>query len=292
MVTALKYAWAQVRDWAPYVLPAVSNLILVLLGVVMSLPNLAERVEKNPRLRKLFAAICIAAGLVGFGFDVSERRTNDQSNKQLVAAVQTEVGNTNELVKDTKGLVSSTQSTLLGLDLLQTKMTSLNHRLANLDQKIGVAKKQNDQNLIAALQAQKRTSLSTLITMAPAIISQMEFWARKWDTDDRVIWKQLMLLDPSRPDGPEVDQKRKLLLQRRVSEDDEYTKQVLPLITSANYMREEFLWTLSNYEQTKDDNKVAAIFSKTLAGQPMGWGEMRAITNYMEGLTKRVAPAP
>jgi hypothetical protein len=86
-VSCLHVIWSWLLEWFPHILPAIVNALLILAGVVMSLPKLAEKIEDTPKYRKCFAVICIGAGLIGFVFDVRARHDSDKTSSQLLGEV-------------------------------------------------------------------------------------------------------------------------------------------------------------------------------------------------------------
>jgi hypothetical protein len=148
-----------VRDWFPYILPAVSNLILVLLGIIMSFPALAERVEKTPKHRKGVAWTCLILGLIGLIFDVGQRHSSDKTNKQLLENVGTALANTNELVQDTRTLVTTVSVTMPRLNELDVKLAGLNKQ---------IAKSETDPKVLAELQRQAKVGRIDAISRDPS----------------------------------------------------------------------------------------------------------------------------
>jgi hypothetical protein len=108
------------KEWSAYFLPAISNLVLVLLGVWMSLPNFAEDVERNRTWRRWLAGICLIFGLTGFVYDVSQRRGSDITNKALLQSVGTTLGNTNSLLTKLSELEQTDHSLLAVTQQLST----------------------------------------------------------------------------------------------------------------------------------------------------------------------------
>lgn len=139
----LSWIWG----WLIYILPAISNFVLVLLGVVMSLPALADKVEKTPRLRKSLGAVCLTAGLVGLGFEVVQRRSNDVEMQTLISDTTQLVAKQDELLTSTKTLVDNSNQ----LATLMPEISALNTQVATFSLKIGAAK--GNPQLTAALGA-------------------------------------------------------------------------------------------------------------------------------------------
>jgi len=292
MLSCLHHVWAWLRDWSPYILPAVSNLILVLLGVIMSLPKLAEAIEDTPKYRKLLATTCLVFGLVGFTFDVGQRRNSDRTNKQLLENVGSALGKTDDLVDKTTGLVSNTNRVVATLGLLQPKIVNLYDRLSTIDARISLAKNENNQALVAVLQTERKSFLTSLLSVGPGIVGEMQYWAQRWYQDDNSLYYQTQQSYSSVP--LDIDPKeRSRIVQPFIDRQNNlramYPKQLQPLVTSANYLREELL---RGSEQTPQDKKIASTFAKALAGEPYDYLEMKQMANYMDNLVNKAVPTP
>jgi hypothetical protein len=255
----------------------------------MSLPKLAQAIEDTPRYKKWLASICLVAGLVGFGFDVGQRRSNDQTNRQLLEDVSASLKKTDNLVDQTKVLVTNTNEMVSRLGLMQPQITVTTDLLAKIDKKINVAIKEKNTEQVATLQAEKGAALSALLAMAPGIVAEMIYWANKWDMDDRV-WDTRIRMEQGKFLPPQ-DFERVVgpLKKAREDMDNDHTRQILPIVTGANYIREQLL---HGSELTQDDKKNALIFAKVLAGETIHWNEMRSITTYMDSLVRRLVPNP
>ena len=70
-----------------YALPEISNLLLGVLGVLMSFPEKADRLEKNILMRRTIAVICMLVGFGGFAASLLQRREAD-SDDQVEATVE------------------------------------------------------------------------------------------------------------------------------------------------------------------------------------------------------------
>src|SRR6266446_9376404 len=140
MLSCFRSLWSHVLEWSPHILPSVSNLILVLLGIIMSLPVLAEKIEKTPRYRIWLAVVCLVFGLTGFGFDVVQRHDTEKATRQLIGNTNTMVGSTNELVKTTRAMVNA-------VSVLEPKLNAVQLEIATLDIQIKAAKEKHDPKL-------------------------------------------------------------------------------------------------------------------------------------------------
>jgi len=292
MLSCLHHVLLWLWGWMVYILPAISNLILILLGVLMSLPALAEKIEKTPKYRIWLAAICFTAGIIGFGFDVAQRRGSDQSNKQLLQDTGTALKRTDDLVGKTNSLVASTSQMVNTFSILMPQINALHSRIASLETKIEAAK--GNPQLVAALQAQateakaqaSTLSRTILLSLAPGILAEMQSSADKWDMDDNDFEmsiarnRQGNMLKSEQEIRPQLEP----IYKARANMNVVYNRQVLPIMTSANYLR---LQLVESSGQTAEDKKNTVIFDKVLAGQPITWHEMKQVAMYMENLVER-----
>lgn len=282
------HIWNQALAWMPYILPAVSNLILVMLGVILSLPTLAEKVEKTPKWRMAVGVICLLAGLIGFAFDVSQRHASDISNKQLLHDTQAEVSNSNDLVKKTKGLMDAMTQMVTTLGLIQPQILAYNDRLSALNSKIESARRENNQAVVASLQNEKKESLTALLRLAPGITSEMQEYAKKWDMDETRLEKQ-----HSDPQSNNSSQSAVSLTSEKERLDANNSREVLPLLTSANYLREELFRRFPEFQQTSQDKQAASIFAQALGGKPISSADMGIVARYVTDLVAKVGlPTP
>jgi hypothetical protein len=81
-VAILRY----ILDLLADALPDISNLLLGVLGVLMSLPKLAEKIEENPRLRYSLGIFCILLGFGGFALSIKQRHQSESEMRRLVSA--------------------------------------------------------------------------------------------------------------------------------------------------------------------------------------------------------------
>ncbi len=295
MVLLAKHAWPWLREWLFYILPALSNLVLVLLGIVLSFPTLTDEIEKTPKYRKALGIICLTAGLIGFWFDVGARRSSDQTNTKLLQDTEASLKKTGELMDKTGALITSTNDMVSRLGLMQPQLTATTDHVANIDKKLNIAKEQNDTEQIATLQAEKQVALSSLLTMAPGIVAEMRYWARRWDDEDRTLegsWQ--VAISTSQPpvlfNTPEYARIKQSFDQKRTDLAIAYSKQLLPLMLSANYLREELREMVPVSERGAEDNTVAGIFSMVLAGNTIRWNEMGEATRYVDQLVRKFGP--
>lgn len=287
----LRHIWSWLRDWLPYILPAISNLILVLLGIIMSLPALAEKVEQTPRHRKWLATTCLIFGLIGFIFDVSQRRSSDATNKTLLENVGTALQNTDDLVKQTTNLVTTASITV-------PKLNELDGKIANL--KIQIAKNQNDPKVLANLQHQakqlqdQRDDLSRelmTMTLAPQIAKQLRDWEGDWKADqhDNHLkgWEESFQYRNEHPNDSQgqnaIDERWQRVYDKT---DHDYEKKLGQIIASAELVRKDLLERIPG-EQV--DITEQAKFAEALRDS----GSLNRVeaADYLDSLVLRV-PLP
>jgi hypothetical protein len=109
-------------EWLAYYLPEISNLSLAVLGVWMSFPEKAEKIEKNPFSRKLISYTCVVVGVAGFAASMHQKRQADSDMRTLI-------GNTNTLVSDTSNLIKNTNATVINTNNLALTLSVLVPRL-------------------------------------------------------------------------------------------------------------------------------------------------------------------
>jgi hypothetical protein len=133
----------------------------------------------------------------------------------------------------------------------------------------------------------KRTSSaseSQLRAMAPGIVGEMRNWLDKWDSEEIAIRIQSsghnsLNLTP---------QDRNRLVEQYSDMNKDYTSKILPVMTSANYLREQLL---RGSAQVQKDPEVDAVFAKVFSGQSINVNDFRRVTAYMGDLVKRLIPS-
>jgi len=148
-----------ILSWFVDILPDFSNLVLVLVGVVMSFPKLASDVEENRKTRLGLAAICLAFGVTGFYAGVYQRHqaTADirhliSDDDRLLGNTSTLVGSTTSLVDKTDDEVSNTNNLIRTVSLLIPKINGLGSQVSQIQFEIDQAK--GDARQTATLKAQ------------------------------------------------------------------------------------------------------------------------------------------
>ncbi len=282
MLHHLHQIWDWLRSWTQYILPAVSNLILAFLGVILSLPKFAQTIEDTPKYKRILASACILLGSVGFGFEVSQRRSGDQVNKQLIEATGKALIKTDTVLDKTNLLVTGTQDMIARIGLLQPQVTATNEHLERIDIQLTNARKGNDGALVTVLQAEKQQSLSSLLSMTPGVISALNDKYSQCFGNDIHFENLLGTRNPSDDRQP--------IMQARTEARKECSESVRPLLKSANYIREEILRRLPKYIKTDNDVKMALIFERAVTGDFIEYWEINDAAIYLQTLSRKFTP--
>jgi hypothetical protein len=300
-------AW--ILDWSAYVLPAISNLILVMVGIIMSLPNLADQVEKTPKHRKILAGICLIAGLVGFVFDVAQRRTSDLQSKQIFGEVQTSLENTKTLVTNTNNLVinmdaeiANSNKTVTNTDSIVTKFGVLLPRMKAMDTNISDLKvKINDPNVNPKLAASMKSNLADLlnerekiskqllVAQVPNIIEEIRGWR------DSMLFADSMLsnvyYDRSMSGQITTQEQRQELMdeetRKRAESQQKFISQIPELFTRADNLRHAMLQKIPLTAQTPEDRTEIENFAAIIRTPNEGMNFVPEAI-YLESLAKRM----
>jgi hypothetical protein len=286
-------------NWSGYVLPAISNLILVMLGIVMSLPDLATTIEKSPKQKKWLGATCLVFGIIGFVFDVSQRRGSDQTNRQILGDMNTALTNTNKLVQVTTTLVTTTSATVPQLVVIHSD-------IADLKLQAAAAREKHDPKLVADLenrvkqkqeQADRMMQELRAITSAPQIADQLRGWELEHSFQVEMMHNRVF--DENMHFGQEVERQNlseadrakgmKEIEQRARGEydkiDQEYLGRLKGIIKNADSVRRELVQQIP---QSSLDKMEEQQFAQAL-NDPMLLDRKNAAA-YLEELVRRVPP--
>jgi hypothetical protein len=270
-------------------LPDVANLLLAVLGVLMSFPDKAAAIEKNKVLSKVIGYTCVAVAVAGLGGSAYQRRHFNSQIGQLIS-------DDDKLVVDTGRLVTSTNTMVTGFGILAPKLSALDEHVADVERKLAAAREKHDPKLIADLQSQVTTaraqaenlSKTMLLSLAPGILGELQGWARKWEEDD-ISLSSRTIYERQHPDSPGQPERLDEANNAMARMNADHTRQIWSLMASANYLREQLL---RGQLLTAEDQRYAVLVGKVLAHTPINWTEMRDISSYMGSLvTKAGTPA-
>jgi hypothetical protein len=269
-------------EWVPYILPAFSNFILVLLGIVLSFATLTERIEKNTKYQKGLAAICLILGLVGLGYEVTERRSNDQATKTLIKDTQTAVQNTNGLVQTTTILVNKTNDVVSRLGSVELLVTALNKWADEEEKRLDVL-------------SLSEMSTSELSERAYSLANVMRALGSLYANQDTQI--DLVYYDRLEGHANEWSkQRQENWIEEEARKRSEWRAYNEPraekLIRSANRLRIAMLDKIDGSDKLLADEKVKSWFENPRSNKVSSFlwhlGEM---ADYLEGLAKRLPPS-
>ena len=91
-------------------LPDLANILLAVVGVLMSFPQKAQRIEDNPRLRKIVAGVCIVLGVAAFFASGHQRRQFNSDVQNIIANTKTSVDQTKTVLGEMKSVLDQTKT--------------------------------------------------------------------------------------------------------------------------------------------------------------------------------------
>jgi hypothetical protein len=248
--------------------------------MIVLFPEFAKKVENEPKLRKWLSGICIAAALIGFIFDVGQRRSNDQTNKQLQ-------GNVSDLVRKTTGLVTTANQTSVTIGVLMPQIAALNTHAAAIDAQLETT---TNPRLIAELQAQKfevqkeaaMASKRLTVALVSGIVDSMRNAYRDYGGEAYRLYNETML--PT--NGATTPSKIQRLEEIKVEQtrlNNRYSDEMKQMITTADVLRRQLLQGIS---ETDEDVAEERKFTTAITGDATKFDVMEG-TKYLEGLIVR-----
>jgi hypothetical protein len=293
MLSCFRSLWSHVVEWSPDILPAISNLILVLLGIIMSLPVLAENIEKTPRYRKGLAVVCLVFGLTGFIFDVVQRHSTEKTTTQLLGNTSIMVGNTNDLVQTTKAMVTT-------VSVLMPKLNAVQGEIATLEIQIRAAREKHDPKLLADLeakmkqakdQADRMTRELHSLTMAPQVAQQLREWYGTKEQKIRDLhngqWEENTHWREEHPNDSDGRNKAWNEWDDRIEKEGQNSdEQLTRMLANADLIRKEMLQLIPPQQQSAEDKKQEKEFLQTDSDQR----SLEKAARYVEERARRVPP--
>lgn len=274
-------------------LPDISNILLAVLGVLMSFPAKAEEIERNPAWRKTIAYSCIVVAIAGFAASTYQRRHFNSQIDTLVTDDDKLVKDSDRLITTTDTLVTDTHTMVTSVGILMPNLNALQTRIADLGVKIAAAKERHDPRLVADLQAQAKAAQSEadkatkkiLLAMVQSLVDQLGNGKMKWvDEYDNSYHFYYEHIEHVQREGGSKEEIKKIedawdKLKEQIN--GRHRAQMRDVIANANYLREQALQVLP---ETNDD--------KTAGGLLGGDFEPRDIdkaTAYLRRLAGRLA---
>jgi hypothetical protein len=281
--SAAMMPWLHVLwGWMPYVLPAISNFILVILGIVLSFPRLTDSIEKNTTHQRLLAIICLVFGGVGLIFDISQRASSEQSIKTLIGQTTQTVTNTNNLVTTTNDLAHKTTT-------MVENTNDVVSRIGRLEPLIATTKRMVDEEV-------KRLAVLPLADMTPSELSEqasslanlmrsLTFAYSNQDRNidnfyfDRLQGMGVRWTQQQRNDWLAEEKRKRAQLQA------DYEPRALKLIANANRLREVMLDKIIPSESPRDEH-IEEVFRNPHSDKRGVIFTLYDIAGYLEGLAK------
>jgi hypothetical protein len=256
--------------WWHVPVPSKAVLLIGVIAVVVSFMKL-KAIHKSMWLGIVFILALIENKAINADHADAEART---------VKLTSTVGKTLETTNTT---LERVQQTLDTEKQTQGIVSALSSRIDDVDSGIRTAKRNNDAATVAQLEAQ-RASLQRQIVMAMAsgIAKEMAYWGELWRSEDN----ELSNKQRDAQDSHQSQQADAFSQQRRAIA-TQYSTQLRPLLTSANYVREELL---KNSELTDRDRADAAVFNRALSGQGIAWKDMWEVSLYFNSLVAKAQP--
>jgi hypothetical protein len=272
--------------WLVDELPDISNIVLGVLGVFLSFPTTAQRIEENTVLRRVIGGACILVSIAGFLASAHQRRSFNSQISQLVIDDDKLVKNTSDLAKNTSVLVGSTSTMVTNVGVLMTQVTLLGARLNEINVKIAAARESHDTHRVQELQAQATVTQKQadsaikklLVSTASNLANVLDRQSREWgaDEDNRYLfyWERRQI---NAIDSDWQDEKKQIA--------DNHRRLMRDAIVSANYLREQMVGMLAN---TDEDRNAAALFDRLLK-EEFDRDEPGNAIGYLRKLSNRLA---
>jgi len=122
--------WTRFKEWLPFFIPALSNFVLVLAGIWMSLPDFATSVEKNRMAKRGFGALCLV-----FGHRRIDIRSNRTAPRRTIESrafqeVKSGLDKTDVELRKTDTLLDKMSTVETGVSLVDANINKLNGQLS------------------------------------------------------------------------------------------------------------------------------------------------------------------
>jgi hypothetical protein len=238
--------------WLLDALPDISNLILVLVGVLMSMPKLAEDIEKRKPIRYSVASCCIGIGVAGFIVGINQKQHLNSDITELVNA---------------STIHKAEQRTLQ--DKLDQSLLSEGRMEAQLRRMSEVVGRSNYPG-VAQIAAAVTRELGDKI-------------------HDQPTFSTALLIDTGKKVGQRMRDLQKALSSAETESGRKWVEgQLQATIVDANYLREQMIQRLLGQE-TDEDKAEAASFGAALTGDRKSFNVDRA-ASYLDNLANRDVP--
>jgi hypothetical protein len=185
------------------------------------------------------------------------------------------------MTRDREEAKNDTDSAFATANLTLTDIILLSGNVDRYREEIRKAQNNRDFTLVDKIQKkQKQAQLQLALTTAPGVVTAMQQLAEQFSHDDEEIERE--------SSGASVDARR-VFDQRRNDLAQKYVAKLRPIMTTADYLRQELLREEPSTQQTEEDKEYSAIFARIVAGQPIRWNEMTGATTYLGMLVKKLS---
>jgi hypothetical protein len=251
--------------------PVPSKAVLVIGVIAVFVPFMKmRRIHKSMWLAIVFALALIENKAINTDYAQAEDRA-----QKLSSTVQTTLNTTDTTLRRVQETLDTEKQT-------QSSVSLVGSRIDGLSSEIRIARQRNDYATAARLESEKaELQKEALLAVAPGTISSLNYWGEKWTNDDNMLERKQGSFNT---DNPENLPKIQAVQTERLNLATQYSNQLRPLMTSANYLREQLL---ANSELTQADREQAVVFNKIVSGQTIGWRDMEHAAFYMNGLYQK-----
>lgn len=280
-MTWLSHVPRYLRDLAPFIIPEISGLILILVGIFLAVPPFKSIME---RWVKWTIVTCLCFGLLTLTYDVHERMSNDKSTRTLIQQTTETVKNTKILVQGTKELADST-------NIIANETKNTLARLARMEPVVDAVIKRADEEA-------KRVSARRFVDMPPSQLAEnansiadvMKDWAYSYSIEDRQI--DIVYYDrlegmgshwtPRQQDDWLAEERKKRAELRAKYEDKAQT-----FVDTANRIRSVMLDKLSPLDRIPEDEQSRAWFENPRSDKAFML-HLDNMATYLKSLAKRM----
>lgn len=263
-------------------LPDFSDVLLGVLGVIMSFPKLADRIEASSFSRWIIASSCIAVALAGFIARSYQRSQETAEMGTLITNTNTLVTGTNTLISKTNTLTTETSDVLL----MVPQVAAISANMDAIEEQMAEAKGNPKALAALRLQAEKARREETcatnrvLVSTMNLITSQMRQRAMGFTFRIKNILDQAS-------SGPishrEVHRKEGQDTAAKLTTD--YNNDMRALLVTADYLRQMML---QGRKLTAEDDNQAVQFKAALEGD-MNSFQVGEALNYLDRLAKKTS---
>lgn len=263
------------------VLPELLNIVLVFVGIFLSFPAFAERVEKNNAARRTVSIVCIVLGVLGFVVSVRQRHESTTQMKTLVT-------NTNTLVLNTNRLVDQ-------VTILSPQVAEANAKLSSLKDQRRAAVVARDPQLVARLQtqvveAEKRAneaSRNLALTVFPKVLEALGNAQTKYFVTMKKGIQGKYENEMLRATEERRHEINRLMERESAGARQEFEQEVRVVLPTVDYLLQNLLKGLP---QTDEDKAEAAVVSSALAGGNLAIPQIDQLIVYLFRLSNRFIP--